>query len=259
MLKSLLGWKSSGASRFGAVCGALGILVLMTGCDPCMNNPCNDGNACNGVETCTVDGGQAVCGDGTPVSCADGESCTEPDGTCSAADPCAGNTCDDGDACNGVETCDSATGDCVDGTPVDCDAGQTCDPATGTCSADDLCAGNTCDDGDACNGVETCDAATGDCVDGTAVECDAGQTCNPATGVCEADGGLTGDAAAGETYYAANNCGDCHGPDGAGPPNIMGADAQLIFDNLSGADFHAGGMFTVTEQDAADLAAFLAP
>ena len=31
------------------------------------------------------------------------------------ADPCAENTCDDGDVCNGEETCDPETGDCLEG------------------------------------------------------------------------------------------------------------------------------------------------
>ncbi len=48
---------------------------------------CDDGNPCNGVETCD------------PAT-----------GTCQAGQPIA---CDDGDPCNGVETCDPATGSCV--------------------------------------------------------------------------------------------------------------------------------------------------
>ncbi|MCH8146637.1 MAG: hypothetical protein IH987_01390 [Planctomycetes bacterium] len=92
-------------------------------------------------------------------------------------DLCTGNTCDDGDACNGVETCDAETGDCVDGDPVVCDVeGETC--VDGVCGPPDLCEGNTCDDGDACNGVETCDGETGDCVAGDPVVCDVeGETC----------------------------------------------------------------------------------
>ncbi len=78
-------------SRRWTVCGLFTLLGLTTGCDPCMNNPCNDGIACNGVETCTADGGQAVCTDGTPVSCDAPTACTEPDGACVDA----GETTDD--------------------------------------------------------------------------------------------------------------------------------------------------------------------
>ncbi|MCH9001988.1 MAG: hypothetical protein IIC02_05380 [Planctomycetes bacterium] len=231
MLNSLLAWKSIGMSRFGAVSGAFVLLVLMTGCDPCMNNPCDDGTVCNGEETCTADGGQAVCADGAPIECADGLTCTEPDGTCSAADPCMNNPCDDGMACNGEETC-TADGDqavCADGTPVACADGETCTEPDGTCFAADPCEGVTCAD---------CES----CVDGACVQ-------------------LEGDAGTGETYYVIEGCAGCHAEDGSGDtaPSIIGAECSLIFDKLSGAVFHAGGERVVTGQDAADLEAWLAP
>jgi hypothetical protein len=34
--------------------------------------------------------------------------------------------CDDGQFCNGAETCDTDTGTCLPGTPVDCDDGVGC-------------------------------------------------------------------------------------------------------------------------------------
>ena len=49
---------------------------------------CDDGNPCNGVE-----------------------SCNPSTGLCESSDPI---VCDDGDPCNGLETCDPATGTCVD-------------------------------------------------------------------------------------------------------------------------------------------------
>jgi len=61
---------------------------------------CDDGDACNGVETCDATTGACLLG--TPVLCGDGN------------------------ACNGEETCDSATGVCVGGTPVTCDDGDPC-------------------------------------------------------------------------------------------------------------------------------------
>lgn len=225
MLKSIFDQTATRISRCGTVCAAIAVLVLMTGCDPCMNNPCNDGVACNGVETCTVTDGAAVCGDGTPVECAAGETCTEPDGTCSAADPCADVTCDAGQTC--------VDGQCVTDDPcadVTCDAGQTC--VDGQCVTDDPCAG---------------------------VTCGAGETC--VDGVCVADGGLTGDPVAGEAFFSGDNCGGCHAADGSGGfgPSLIGVSADEIFDHLTGVVTHTGGTRDgFTEQDAADLAAWLA-
>jgi len=105
------------------------LLQLATGCDPCMNNPCNDGLACNGVETCTVEGNQAVCGDGTPVQCDPPEECTEPDGSCVGPGCTDDFDCDDGDLCT-TDTC--ADGTCTSD-PVACDTGFECDPDTGEC------------------------------------------------------------------------------------------------------------------------------
>ena len=191
-------------------------------------------------------------------------------------DLCTDNTCDDGDACNGVETCDADTGDCVDGTAVECAEGEIC--VDGDCVPDGLCDGNTCDDGDACNGVETCDLATGDCVDGTPVECAEGETCvdgdcvavDPCEGIICADceecvegvcEPLVGDAEFGATYYSSPEagCSDCHGPDGEGPPSLIGAECSLIFPKLTDETiFHVGGKRDITGQDAADLEAWLA-
>ena len=47
--------------------------------------------------------------------------------------------CNDNNACNGLETCDTGSGNCIPGTPVVCDDGQQCtlnqcDPGTGSCS-----------------------------------------------------------------------------------------------------------------------------
>jgi hypothetical protein len=69
---------------------------------------CDDGNACNGAETCSPATG---CVAGTAL------------------------TCDDGNVCNGVETCSPATG-CVAGTALTCNDGNVCtadlcDPVVG--------------------------------------------------------------------------------------------------------------------------------
>ena len=71
---------------------------------------------------------------------------------------------------------------------------------------------------------------------------------------------LEGDAAAGGTFYLANGCGACHGANGNDgfAPDVTTADCALLFDKMSGNVSHAGGTFEgVTEQDAADLEAWL--
>ena len=64
-------------------------------------------------------------------------------------DLCAGKDYDDGNACNGVETCDPATGNKIDGVNVNCNYGVCTEPA-GTCDCDTGYDGsdcNTCADG----------------------------------------------------------------------------------------------------------------
>ncbi|HXJ33995.1 MAG TPA: hypothetical protein VMS22_08120 [Candidatus Eisenbacteria bacterium] len=113
---------------------------------------CDDGNPCNGVETCGPNG---LCVHGTPV------------------------VCSDGNACNGVETCNAATGTCVPGTPLACNNGNPCDGVE-TCAPATGCRPGTpivCGDGNACNGAETCNPATGTCVPGTSLVCNDGNPC----------------------------------------------------------------------------------
>ena len=75
---------------------------------------------------------------------------------------CTGNTdCDDGDDCNGLETCDTNSGICQAGTPVDCGEGDactvvSCNPADGSCSSVDI----SCDDGETCT-ADSCDPESG--------------------------------------------------------------------------------------------------
>jgi hypothetical protein len=45
--------------------------------------------------------------------------------------------CDDGDACNGAESCDTGSGECVDGEPVMCAPGDVCDADSGECVGPD--------------------------------------------------------------------------------------------------------------------------
>ena len=153
---------------------------------------CDDGNACNGLETCDALTG---CRAGTPLDCNDGIACTVD-----SCDPVAGcmhearNTlCDNGLWCDGTETCDALLG-CVAGTSPNCDDGVSC--TDDLCSeAQDRCvhvARNTlCDNGLWCDGAETCDALLGcqagvtpDCNDGIACTTD---SCDEAHNTCTHD------------------------------------------------------------------------
>ncbi|MDD9965771.1 MAG: hypothetical protein OXR73_06055 [Myxococcales bacterium] len=83
--------------------------------------------------------------------CDTGDFCN--DGQCEPG--CASDAeCDDDQFCNGEETCDMATGQCMDGTPV-------------------VCSGN----GDVCDGIETCDEDTDACDGGTPLDCDDNNVC----------------------------------------------------------------------------------
>lgn len=193
----------------GLICNpAMGGCVAVS----CMNNAqCDDGNACNGTETCS--GGR--CQGGTPLVCDDGNVCNGTE-TCDARAGCQRGTplaCDDGRFCNGTETCNPMTG-CVAGTPPTCAdtiacTNDTCNEAMRRCEfvADSTrclpgqicnamtgcvmmgCTSNAqCDDGNQCNGQEQCSG--GRCVAGTPLRCDDGDVCNGLEG-CDARMGCT--------------------------------------------------------------------
>jgi hypothetical protein len=130
---------------------------------------CDDGNACNGTETCDPVSG--ACGPGTPLVCDDGNPCT--DDSCDPVHGCLTvnntNACDDGSLCTTNDVC--TEGVCT-GTAV------------------------PCDDGNACNGKETCDPGTGTCLPGAVPNCDDGiactiDACDPVQG-CTHTPGATG-------------------------------------------------------------------
>ena len=153
--------------------------------------PCDDGNVCNGLETCNPD--TAQCGPGSPLNCNDGNACTAD-----SCDPTSGcvNTpqppsfCDDGNACTD-DVCDPASGCVNTPKPPDfCNDNNVCTtdicvPATGCVNTpqppsfcddnnectDDRCdpisgcvntpqPPDTCDDDNVCT-IDTCDPATG--------------------------------------------------------------------------------------------------
>ena len=171
---------------------------------------CEDGNVCNGIESCNGD----VCDAGTPLDCDDGVACTanlcDAITGCDNPDTCVGGTacnlisglcepkscssnpeCDDGLYCNGVETCDVG-GTCVPGTAVVCNDGVGCtvdDCNEGLDACEFLPDHAVCENGVFCDGVETCDSLL-DCQAGVAETCDDGvgctvDSCNGGTDVCD--------------------------------------------------------------------------
>ncbi|MCH8147333.1 MAG: hypothetical protein IH987_04965 [Planctomycetes bacterium] len=98
--------------------------------------------------------------------------------------------CDDGLFCDGAEDC--VAGNCVAGTPPNCDDGVGCTDDScneGTDSCDKTANNANCDDGLFCNGSETCDPVL-DCQAGTAPNCDDGvgctdDSCNEGTDSCD--------------------------------------------------------------------------
>ena len=101
--------------------------------------------------------------------------------------------CDNGEFCDGVETCDTATGTCQDGTQPSCDDGvgcteDSCDEVNDACvnTPDDA----SCDDDNVCNGLEICDPDN-DCQAGTELDCDdlelcTSDSCDSVTGCANA-------------------------------------------------------------------------
>ncbi|MBU1239144.1 VCBS repeat-containing protein, partial [Myxococcota bacterium] len=125
-------------------------------CDGLMDedaqSSCDDGNLCNGTETCSMELGQ--CAPGSPLEC--GESgCVPslgccPQGTTAQGENCVGescdpdnDTCDDGDRCNGAELCDGELGHCVMGQPPECGEGG-CVPSVGCCPPGTSAQGDAC-------------------------------------------------------------------------------------------------------------------
>lgn len=131
---------------------------------------CDDGDVCNGSETCV----SGNCQSGTPLDCNDGDACTAD--SCDPVSGCSNTaiSCDDGDLCT-IDSCDSGSG-CVND-PVSCPVGEACDPATG------LCEPQVCDNDGTCESGEDCTNCSNDCISGSS----SGATCG--NGLCEAGDG----------------------------------------------------------------------
>ena len=122
-------WIVSRSPGRGALCGACVMVLFTAGCaggNPCIENPCDDGLICNGVEVCSAAPfpQNFTCTPGAPLACAD--ACEEPVG-CTACSTDA--DCDDGDPC----TSDECRGQRCVPTPIECPAGEVCVPQTGMC------------------------------------------------------------------------------------------------------------------------------
>jgi len=136
-------------------------------CDPALGcqhadlpdgTSCADATVCNGAETCA----SAVCVPGTPLTCTDGDPCTQD--LCDPVNGCVfpPDPCDDGEPCT-TDSCDSQLGcqhaPAPDGTPCanadPCDGDETCQ--TGVCQPGTPL---MCDDGDACT-TDSCTPGQG--------------------------------------------------------------------------------------------------
>jgi hypothetical protein len=177
------------------------------GCDD--KNPCTQGDACQG----------GSCQAGTPVSCDDGNLCTNDacdvkTGKCSFTNSTA--PCSDGDACTQGDGC--VSGACLSGTPKVCDdsnpcTNDGCDGATAACK--NLPNAATCTDGDACT--------IGDGCTGGACKAGAGKVCADAD-TCTND---TCDSSSGNCVFKAiTGCGgNCQTPADCKDSNVCTDDA----------------------------------
>ncbi len=218
------------------------IFTLIPDCECVEDSDCTDNNVCTGAESC-VDN---QCLPGTPLTCDDGNPCT--DDSCDPTGGChhANNTsaCDDSSACTSGDLC--SDGSCQPGTPITCDDGDgctndTCDPGAGCvftqisgCQCD---SDSDCSDSNVCTGAETCSGML--CVAGTPPDCDDGNPCTddscvPASGCASVavpgcvSCSFDSDCAAGETCIA-NICqGSDLPPD---PPEVIGITDGSVYTN----------------------------
>jgi len=114
--------------------------------DHCADVNYDDGDACNGVETCDpIDGSEIP---GLPIDHDDGntcngeESCDPTDGSMISGTPI---DYDDGLSCNGAETCNPSDGSEIPGTDVNCGDHGACEEPAGTCNCSDGFSGDNCE------------------------------------------------------------------------------------------------------------------
>ncbi|MFT5041888.1 MAG: hypothetical protein ACI8TX_002868, partial [Hyphomicrobiaceae bacterium] len=166
-------------------------------CENIPNDPlCDNGDFCDGAETCSADSGCLIAAvvdcSGLDDQCLAGV-CDEGSNACVAQSANEAGSCDDGAFCTVSDTCES--GSCV-GSVRDCDDGVGC--SIDSCDEElDSCIATTdnasCDDGLFCNGVEICDAVD-DCQMGTAPDCSGLDDGVCVAGTCDEDGDACAEA-----------------------------------------------------------------
>ncbi len=140
------------------------------------DTPCPDADPCDGAERCQ--GGE--CEDAPPLNCDDGDPCTtddcDVDGCTHAVKP-DGAACADAEPCDGTEQC--IAGECLPGTPLECDdvnpcTADACIEGRG-CSYEPVSNWTPCGVGDVCNGGDVC--VGGDCEEVPPTNCSDGDPC----------------------------------------------------------------------------------
>ena len=207
---------------------------------------CDDGDVCNGVETC--DNNQCLPA-AEPLDCDDQNPCT--DDACDPVDGCLGEPnvepCDDGDLCTENDLC--ADGVCG-GELVSCDDENvctldSCDPGLGCQSdaVDGCCLG----DEDCEQGVEYCDVDANACVPIDDSTTGGVGTGDPTTGgdLTTGNPGTTEDPSAGTTGDGSTAGSDSNSGTGPGPTQTTGEEPT------TGVDPSAGGDSTDSTSDSA--------
>ncbi|MBW1881670.1 MAG: trypsin-like peptidase domain-containing protein [Deltaproteobacteria bacterium] len=151
------------------------VLGQASGCTA--NAQCDNGNACDGLETCDLDSGdclpgQAVTCNDTSTECGD-DICNPATGACEMVPN--DSYCTDGDACTS-DTCNVA-GACESSAPRDCDDGSdctddSCDSLTGGCINVD---NGTCPPDECAAYREACNSSA---------DCCEPMSCHPRKGYC---------------------------------------------------------------------------
>jgi len=169
---------------------------------PANSAPCDDGQFCNGTDTCankacTLHAGDPCAGNVGNANNNCKESCNEGAKSCSANDP-DGSSCVDGLFCNGTDKC--ASGVCATHTGDPCAANvgdndsncaESCNEATDTCTGNDP-VNSFCNDAIYCNGADKCDGNgnctlhTGNPCSGTNVGPNCNDSCNEGAKNCTA-------------------------------------------------------------------------
>ena len=183
--------------------------------------PCQDGDMCTSGDVCE----EGLCQAGAPVSCDDGNPCT--DDSCLPESGCVHTAneapCDDGNACTLGDLC--VDGGCTYDEWQICEDDNVC--TTDSCDPAGGCVFNLnsapCDDGDVCSTGDHCHL--GECIEAGQLSCDDGNLCTDDS--CSAETGC---------QFVANSspCDDgnlCTAGDGCAGGWCKGGEALVCEDN----------------------------